>query len=67
MRILIAPTAEDSSKIRFNIHQIVDGKCEASICALMPKEAAELFVHHLTSECASFQPECECGGRLEVL
>ena len=69
--VLIAPTAKDDSKVRFNIVQMVDGECKANVCALMKKEDIELFVQHLTSqcasECASDLPKCSCGETLEVL
>ena len=67
VKVLIAPTAEDNNKIRFNIVQMIDGKCKANVCALMKKETVELFVHHLTSQCASDLPKCDCGEMLEVL
>ena len=65
--VLIAPTAKDDNKIRFNIVQIVDGKCEANVCTLVTKETAELFVQHVTSQCASALPKCGCGEVLKVL
>lgn len=70
IKILIAPTSEDNSKIRFNICQMTeDGECKANVCTLITEEIADLFVHHLTdpSACASEPFRCECGGILEVL
>lgn len=68
IKVLIAPTLEDSSKISFNIAQIAgDGEVKANVCTLMTEEIAGLFVHHLTSQCASELPKCKCGGTLEVL
>lgn len=70
IKVLIAPTSEDSSKVRFNICQMTeDYECKANVCVLITKEIANLFVHHLTdpSACASEPLKCECGGILEVL
>jgi len=68
IKVLIAPTSEDDSKVRFNICQMTtDGECKANVCTLMTKEITNLFVHHLTSECASELPKCECGSTFEVL
>ena len=68
IKVLIAPTSEDGSKVRFNIAQTMgDGKCKANVCTLITEEIANLFVHHLTSQCASELPKCECGETLEIL
>ena len=67
LKMLIATTADDDAKVRFNIVQMVNGKVKANICALISNETAELFRHHLISSCASTLHRCECGGTLKVL
>lgn len=67
LKVLIAPTSDDDTKVRFNVAQIVEGKVKANVCALITKEIAELFVHQLTTSCTSTLPKCECGDTLEVL
>jgi len=68
IKVLIAPTSEDSTKIRFNLAQMTeDGKCTANVCALITEETANLFIHHLSSQLAAELPKCGCGNTLDVL